>query len=111
MWRIDYPLFQQGRPRYRWLAWTSAGCRPTCSIPQQGSSCVGPATRRLPSQLVPGRLDSWKLEVRCARRLAHRAASQRSAWSMTIALGPCSNPSIIDGSLRRLRIHALLTIR
>jgi hypothetical protein len=55
--------------------------------------------------------NSWKLEVCRAWRPAHRVASRRSAWSMTNPLGPRGDPSIIDGTLCRLRIHALLTIR
>ena len=49
-----------------------------------------------------GLINSQKLEVRRV---------WRSAWMMTTMLGPCGNPSTIDGSPCRLSICALLMIR
>ena len=49
--------------------------------------------------------------MRCARHPANHAAAQRSAYTMTTTRVPCGNSSIIDGSLCRLSIHALLMIR
>ena len=77
---------------------------------QEGSSCFGPALGGSPSRLMPWRPQSWKNEVCRARRLVQHAESQRLARLMTNSLGPHGNPSIIDGTLCRLRIHTLLTI-
>jgi hypothetical protein len=80
------------------------------SILQEGSSCYGPAPRGSPSRLAPWKTQSRKLEVRHVRHIAHHVASRCSAWSLTKPLGPHGNPSIIDGSLCCLRIHALMMI-